>query len=123
MIAHSSRTIISRQLQKDIDIRLFQQTRLAPSQTRIIPIILNQVSQFTESTLRLEVKAASGGREQTLWVDLPVKQLPVWNASDFAPIISTYFFAESSPTAFVAIPPREENPGYSSAPLLFLRTS
>lgn len=53
-------------------------------------------------------------------VTLRINQLPVWNGSSFSPIISTYFFGSSIPTAFVAVPPKEYAP-VPQIPLLFLR--
>lgn len=104
-------------------VHLVQETRVAPSQTRIIPILLTQATEFSASALPLELSILSADRTTQLHIDLPVTHIPKWGASTFTPMVSTYFFAETTPTAFVAVPPKESNHGKALPPLMFLRTS
>lgn len=113
---------ISHFVAQGIQVRLLRETRIAPSQTRIVPLVITQTEPFSESSIALEVTASNSQQQVVLSVSLPIKHIPLWDASSFTPIISTYFFSTSTPTAFVAIPPKEQAVGEALPPLLFLRT-
>lgn len=101
--------------------RVLHNSRLAPTQARIIPVAIAQSFPFTKTEIRLEVYVASPTSELTIPVVLHLKQLPAWNYSDYHPIASTYFYASSIPTAFIAVPPQETGLSGTKVPLLFLR--
>ena len=106
-------------LQK-IHVHLLQETRIAPSQTRRVPVALEQTEPFLESILPLEFSVASENGVRQHSVDLPVKQLATWTASEFTPVIATHFQG-STALAFVAVPPKIETTSAAAPPLLFLR--
>lgn len=93
-----------------------------PSQTRVVPLILTQKAAFTGGFIPVELTLVTAGAVSYMHVDLPIKHIPAWNASELVPLISTYFFSGSTPLSFVAVAPREPSLGKSVPPLLFLRT-
>lgn len=106
-----------------LQVKLLEETRLAPTQTRIIPVSLKQTHAFLDTNVSLEISVVSADKSAVLSVTLPVKHLSHWDEDDFKPIIITYFYGISTPTALIAIPPKHPNAGVSLPPLLVLRTS
>ncbi|OCH95283.1 hypothetical protein OBBRIDRAFT_720837 [Obba rivulosa] len=102
---------------------LVGETRIAPTQTRIIPVRLIQTERFTKSELRLVLHLSldSGGRGEFLIV-IPIRQHPQWSSTTFPPtgIKASYFFASMMPTAFLVTPPEEPNVGEPRPPVLAL---
>lgn len=54
-------------------------------------------------------------------VSIPIVHYPRWTPSDFVPIKVSYFYMQSMPTAFLALPPMLENCGEPRPPVLALR--
>ncbi|KAJ8699615.1 hypothetical protein PTI98_002711 [Pleurotus ostreatus] len=111
---------------KDITLRLKQETHLAPSQTRIIPIVIEQHSAFCGGELRIRVRAQGQSTlyPSTVSVTVPIKHLEGWDGKDRPKLYSikaSYFYAHSMPTNFVVVPPLYRNEGeVSKAPILCL---
>lgn len=101
-----------------------QETRLAPTQTRIIPIRLSQEGPFLGSEINLVlVGVSSTGTSMDITITLPVNHHQLWDSTEFHPIVSSYFFATSMPAAFLSIPPKQPNQDKPQTPLLALRAS
>ncbi|PCH38714.1 hypothetical protein WOLCODRAFT_97559 [Wolfiporia cocos MD-104 SS10] len=96
-----------------IELQLLNATRIAPSQTRIVPIRISQRAAYYASSIELDLHLTSSTTLTTLHVILPVTQLPQWTPSNSPSegIMASYFFATSMPTAFRVIPPELPNDG------------
>ncbi|KAJ7582507.1 hypothetical protein C8J56DRAFT_954942 [Mycena floridula] len=97
-------------------LKLIRPTRLAPSQTRLIPIKLQQTQALSSSIIDLQMNITAvldsdPNSETIIIVSLPLKHLPIWTSNEFDPIMSSYFFANTMPTLFAAIPPKYELSG------------
>jgi hypothetical protein len=111
-----------------MSVELVREVRLAPGQTRIVPLRIKQTGPFNGSELIINmhwivdkkfgdrVPRSAGGPFR-----LPIKQLPLWTEDSFEPIIGTYFFAGSMPTAFSAVPPKNATFDAPGPPILALR--
>jgi hypothetical protein len=87
---------------KVIKLSLRRKIRIAPSQMRIIPLQISQNAPFHDSELHMEVTMVSEGMSKVVTVLIPIRNLALRNASA---ITATYFYGQSMPTAFIAIPP------------------
>ena len=105
-----------------LNLELMHETRLAPTQTRILPVVLTQTEEFHGSHLFIDLTAVVSASSQiVITITLPIKQFTLWETHHFDFITATYFYATSIPTAFVAIPPKLPNDGAALPPLLDLR--
>ncbi|CAL1703964.1 unnamed protein product [Somion occarium] len=105
----------------DYQVLPLRPSRLAPTQTRIIPLRFTQKKPLCASELHLELSATSHtGVSLTIHVTLHVKQQTQWNSTRSSPIKATYFFAGSMPTGFLVTPPKEQKNGQLRTPLLAL---
>lgn len=97
--------------------------RIAPTQTRTVPIRFLQSKPFTADELHITVTLTSSDTSSItiVVVSLPIRQLPGWTPTSYTPIKGSYFFAESMPTSFVVIPPLEKNDEKPCPPILALR--
>ncbi|KAI0340686.1 hypothetical protein BDW22DRAFT_1360117 [Trametopsis cervina] len=102
-----------------IDVDLLEEIRIAPGQTRIVPVVISQEEMYTEESLELVVVLQSPSGTQEVSISLKLKHIFEWDETDYQPIVSTYFFATSTPTAFVSIPPKAHAGGIKP-PILFL---
>ncbi|GJE86814.1 hypothetical protein PsYK624_028970 [Phanerochaete sordida] len=105
---------------EEVSVALLRETRIEAGQTRVLPLALTQHAAFTRDTLPVALWITRGnGQASTLIVELPVRQIPAWDTDGFEGIVATYLSGGATPTAFVAVPPKEasEEP---VAPLLFL---
>ncbi|KAG7092176.1 hypothetical protein E1B28_008545 [Marasmius oreades] len=94
------------------ELKLQKPTRLAPSQTRVIPLNISQSKPFTDDAISLELTLSSTNSQSTqikLQILLPIKQLPQWSVSNSSLVTGTYFYASHVPTFFVAKSPKFEN--------------
>ncbi|KAL4262942.1 Peptidase S9 prolyl oligopeptidase catalytic domain-containing protein [Pleurotus pulmonarius] len=111
---------------KAITLRLKEETHLAPSQTRVLPIVIEQNSDFHEDELRIRVWAQGQSTRYptTVSITIPVKHLKGWGGNDRPKLYSikaSYFYAHSMPTNFMVVPPLRRNEGVvSKAPILCL---
>ncbi|KAL0578240.1 hypothetical protein V5O48_003735 [Marasmius crinis-equi] len=106
-----------------IALQLQKSTRLAPSQTRIVPFRVSQTKPFTGTNISFELTLSSTEPEntqKTLSITVPVIQVSQWSSSSASLINGTYFFASHIPTLFVAKTPKFENDGAPKAPVLAL---
>ena len=112
-------------LPKNIELALFQETRIAPSQTRIIPFKLTQPNavEFDRLEFTLQLQSSDSASTEEIHVSVPVKQHARWTSSEatFTALKATYFFGTSMPTAFLAVPPAESPNGTFVPPILALR--
>lgn len=91
-------------------------TRLAPSQTRILPLTLTQLRSlpiFVKLiSLKIILKSATSTDKTSLVVELPVnhitdKDIAEWKVPQ---IKASYFYADSMPSNFGVLPPTEKTP-------------
>ncbi|KAH9951491.1 hypothetical protein B0H21DRAFT_818527 [Amylocystis lapponica] len=98
-------------LSEHIGIELVRSVRLAPTQTRIVPVRLTQGGPFHGTEIRFNLHLVSGTSKAIIPITLPITHHPQWSASSFPSggIKTSYFYASSIPTAFLVIPPEEQN--------------
>ncbi|KAK1229074.1 hypothetical protein PQX77_007890 [Marasmius sp. AFHP31] len=104
-------------------LHLQNPTRIAPSQTRVVPMRISQSKPYTETVITLEITLTfteSNDSQESLKISLPVKQVPQWSSSSASLVKGTYFFASHTPTLFVGKPPKFENDGSPKPPVLAL---
>ena len=104
-----------------LDVQLEHSVILAPSQTRIVPLRVYQTAPFSGSEIRLKFTANASESTTTFAVKIPVQSQVQWQRDAYTPLRATYFFASSMPTAFLAIPPVQENTERILPPILALR--
>ncbi|KAF9459360.1 hypothetical protein BDZ94DRAFT_1199681 [Collybia nuda] len=104
---------------KGIQLTLQHQSRLAPTQTRIIPILLSQDRTYEEPKIPIRLTLTSKDRTITVSTFLTIRHLSGWSASTYDTIKATYFFGISTPTAFKVIPPIYQSPNFT-VPILAL---
>jgi len=110
------------QPKQDAAPTLWQDIRIAPTQTRTIPIRLSQSLPFRLNEIQIHLTLTSGTRSIVMPVILPVRQVLRWTESDFIPIKSSYLYAQSMPTSYLVIPPIDVNVGEPRPPVVALRT-
>ncbi|KAF8644122.1 hypothetical protein AX16_008651 [Volvariella volvacea WC 439] len=90
-----------------VNLHLQAHMRLMPSQMRVIPIRITQIGYFRGDRLPFTLKLRSPTNSNILTVTsfITVNQITAWGPSFSVPIKATYFYAQSIPTAFIAIPP------------------
>lgn len=104
-----SRSAVEQSVQV-LKVKLLQETRLAPTQTRIVPLLISQEGPYSGDEISVSIWATSFSGQQTfLSFSVPVKQLTLWDADHYSPVTATYFYGTSTPTAFIAIPPKLPN--------------
>lgn len=95
--------------------------KIAPSQLRVVPLIISQDNPFYGNELGVTVTVfCESGQEQHILISLPVKQQSTARSHDLRAFKATYFFGDAMPTAFLAIPPIGQ-PRISHPPVLALR--
>ncbi|KAJ7168119.1 hypothetical protein C8R43DRAFT_1060269 [Mycena crocata] len=94
-----------------LKVELLRPTKIAPSQTRIVPLRIVQTKQFLKPKLELKITLSSEKDDKplTLSVALSVSNLPRWSNTTLFAIRGSYFYAQEMPTAFSAFPPLLEN--------------
>ncbi|KZT20258.1 hypothetical protein NEOLEDRAFT_1165105 [Neolentinus lepideus HHB14362 ss-1] len=101
-------------------VSLLRNPRLAPMQTRVVPLKLVQSRPFYGNDIQVAVRFRSNDSVVTLKVALPIKQQVLWTSETFQPIKTSYFYMESMPTMFLVIPPKNANDGEPRPPILGL---
>jgi len=101
---------------------LLHKQRLAPSQTRVIPIKLRQTEPFYESVLQLQITLLNTADSQliVLTTSLSIRHRSHWDAEVFEALRVTYFLA-GTPTHSLALPPLRPNAPGPKSPILALR--
>lgn len=106
---------------QEIQLELKQPIEVAPSQVRIVPLIILQNKIFCSDSLDVVVTVAYGsGQELEIVIGLPITQRSSAEASEHVAFRATYLYNSTMPTAFLAIPP-VEHPRRGSPPILALR--
>ncbi|KAI0670663.1 hypothetical protein C8Q78DRAFT_1070204 [Trametes maxima] len=103
-------------------LELLQETRIAPGQRRIVPIKLTQTQPIDTDKLRFTLSIVSAESQTSIDVVIPVRNKPNWSLVDGESdsIQASYFFATSTPTAFVVAPPNKPNADAILPPILAL---
>ncbi|EEB93194.1 hypothetical protein MPER_08186, partial [Moniliophthora perniciosa FA553] len=103
-----------------LSLALVKPTRIAPTQTRIVPIRISQTRPFIATKLHLALTLTSTSTNRVVLITVPITQLPQWNSSTPLTIKGTYFYASSIATVFTAKPPKINNLDIPRAPILAL---
>ncbi|KAI0273854.1 hypothetical protein BC834DRAFT_815835 [Gloeopeniophorella convolvens] len=103
-------------------LSLVAEIRLAPGQTRVLPVRISQSKPFTDDTLSFDVHADSGGSTVILPVKVDVSQLGHWSSAGVSKAMrASYFSTDTGPMTFMVLSPAEANaPGTRSPPVLAL---
>jgi hypothetical protein len=121
VVVCSIKTILNSIFQ-GLSLTLLQKSRIALSQTRIIPIRLDQTKPFRCANIKFKITLTSGSSTAVVDIDFPITHHALWTLSQCTVIQASYFFGQSNPTAFLVLPPREDNSGAPSPPILALRS-
>ena len=113
---------------KGVNLSLLHEVIIAPSQTRIVPVLLSQSEAFMGDKLLLEMMLFSNASDSSeevalLSVEVVIRQISHWESKDLQAIKATYLYAGSQPTAFLAVPPILRTNGSAENPVLALRMS
>jgi len=103
-------------------LTVLQPVTIAPTQTRIIPIVISQQEAFFEQHIVFDIVLESAdSRFDLLSVAIQVKHhasLGSQDREERTVVQGTYLYAHSMPTAFLALPPKS---GSNGPPILALR--
>ncbi|CDO76522.1 hypothetical protein BN946_scf184750.g2 [Trametes cinnabarina] len=110
----------SSELQDSLKLELLHQTRLAPTQTRVIPIKLTQTRPIALEMLRFTLEVVSENATTSLDIALPVRQRERWMqpGEPGAGIKASYFWGGAVPTAFLVTAPQAINVGHPKPPMV-----
>ncbi|KAI0710381.1 hypothetical protein C8T65DRAFT_708227 [Cerioporus squamosus] len=116
---------MSGDLSEGIELALLQETRIASTQTRIVPFKLTQSKAISSDRLDFTVQLQSDDSKSTeeIHVSIPIKQRARWTSTDAktsTALKASYLFGTSMPTAFLVVPPVEPNNGSFVPPILAL---
>ncbi|KAI0747842.1 hypothetical protein C8Q80DRAFT_1219255 [Daedaleopsis nitida] len=105
-----------------VELSLVQETRIAPTQTRIVPFRLTQTKPVSAEKIEFTLKLRSGDMTSEILVTIPVQHQAQWTSTEVpsAGIKASYFFSTSMPTLFVVSPPKDPNGDTPSPPILAL---
>jgi hypothetical protein len=107
-------------LQQGIRLVLMGRIHIAPTQIRLIPITIRHQTRSDAKHLKLQLLVTSSDTSRTISAVIPIRHLSMWNESTYTPIQATYFSSQSTPTAFVAIPPKAPSDAKPRPPLVAL---
>lgn len=117
-------------IMQGLTLALHHEIRIAPSQTRIIPVVVERQDRpYILNTLEISVTFIAGNSvagnsvPRVLLVSVPILHHESLFSLDSVPLKATYFYARSMPTAFLAVPPLSRNLERPCPPLLCLRRS
>ncbi|KAF5324468.1 hypothetical protein D9611_004528 [Ephemerocybe angulata] len=108
-----------------LEVQILKTIRIAPGQTRVIPLKLRQLAR-TEATVLDICLTVTGDQDSTysknLTVSLPIHHTTGWTTGSESrnAVKASFLFANSSPTIFVVIPPRLRGQGQKAPPILSL---
>ncbi|KAH6918772.1 hypothetical protein BKA70DRAFT_28649 [Coprinopsis sp. MPI-PUGE-AT-0042] len=90
-----------------LDVSLLRETRIAPSQSRIVPIQINQTAPFVNDSVELVLKyKLDSGETWNANVSLAINHLSQWSGGIARQqILGSFFFAGSTPSLFASLPP------------------
>ncbi|KAL4065302.1 hypothetical protein J3A83DRAFT_4436701 [Scleroderma citrinum] len=116
--------VVSGSLNSSLVVSLVEPIRIAPTQTRIVPLHITLTDteyipeSVTELTIELTFSLAASSTTSSkagllpnidkfeLEVAIPLVHVPLWTQTTCEPVRATYFFARSMVSTFTAIPPR-----------------
>ncbi|KAA1474811.1 alpha/beta-hydrolase, partial [Dentipellis sp. KUC8613] len=100
-----------------LTVELVNKSRLAPGQTRILPLRIHQTAPFDRDTLGIQLDLVSGAVTAQVFIDFNIYQQSQsqWREHATPPIRASYFFAESMPTIFLVHSPFSQTP-YGETP-------
>ncbi|TBU28927.1 hypothetical protein BD311DRAFT_757466 [Dichomitus squalens] len=100
---------VSANLAEIFEVSLLQKARIAPTQTRIIPITLTQRAPLRHDSIELTLTVESQDAVSEVRIAIPVEHYAQWSADDVpaAGIKASFFYGTSMPASFIVIPPRE----------------
>ena len=102
-------------------MRLRDRLTIAPSQMRVVPIIIEQTAPFRDDSIQLDLFFISGQISRKLSAIIPVVHKQ-WGSSEPQTLKGTFFSFTSNPSAFLAVPPMSEPPR-RQLPIIALRWS
>lgn len=109
-----------------LSICLRSTVTLAPSQTRVIGLLLSQSMPFDQPRICVRISAVSIdglSDNASLSIHLPIKHLKLWSPSSYDAITATHFGSLSSPTTFLAVPPFHDSTDEPRNPILAIHGS
>lgn len=104
-----------------LTLTLLEPIRIAPTQTRIVPLRITLLDneyiseKVTELVVELtclrsdhavHTSETTHAKEVVLSVTVPLDHIRLWTQNNYTPIRATYFFARSMVTAFALVPPK-----------------
>ncbi|KAH7909149.1 hypothetical protein BJ138DRAFT_1090031 [Hygrophoropsis aurantiaca] len=101
-----------------VKLSLPNEITLAPSQTRIVPISLTQTGPLSPTVTELPVEllvlretdgTLKSDKTIPIRIVMKLKHTPQWTSTEYTPIKASYMFSQSIPTAFLVLPPKEQN--------------
>ncbi|KAL5532933.1 hypothetical protein ACEPAF_4707 [Sanghuangporus sanghuang] len=116
------------QIPSNITLSILDRQVIAPSQTRVVPILIKQTGKYDGRTLSFNITLSENPKQNdasepasvSIPVTLSLRQLRLWNRLAFESIRATFFFASSHPTYFLAKPPKATRSDASPIPILAL---
>ncbi|KAM5531823.1 hypothetical protein V8D89_014522 [Ganoderma adspersum] len=106
---------------ENLTVSLLEKSRIAPTQTRVIPVILAQTGPVYLDELEIILTLKSGDSESEVYVTIPLAHHPQWSSESVpaSGIKATFFYGTSMPAAFLVAPPKEP-PAVPLPPILAL---
>ncbi|KAL5490095.1 hypothetical protein ACEPAI_4928 [Sanghuangporus weigelae] len=116
------------QIPSNISLSILDRQVIAPSQTRIVPILIKQTGNYDGRTLSFNITLSENPKQSdasesasvSIPVTLSLRQLRPWTSLSFEPIRATFFFAKTHPTYFLAKPPKATRDDGYPIPILAL---
>lgn len=87
-----------------MELRLLKAITIAPSQSRIIPIVIEQNAPYFGESIAVDITFASGDTSQAIPISIPINQRHS-KPPERHFLKATFFFANALPSPFIAIPP------------------
>ena len=104
-----------------LELKLLNTITIAPSQTRVIPIeIIQSAPYFDLKDIVIELTFVSENISHVVPISIPINHLQQ-KASERQSFTATFFYANATPSRFIAIPPFTQGTGGNALPILALR--
>jgi len=105
-----------------LSIKLPDTVSLAPSQVRVVPVLLFQTMPLDQPDLQIQfVMTSQDGSSKILIITLPIKHFSHWSSYTCSSMTATYLYSSSTPTFFLVIPPLCESSHEPNPPIIALR--
>ncbi|PPQ74189.1 hypothetical protein CVT26_004486 [Gymnopilus dilepis] len=103
-----------------LELKLLNTITIAPSQTRVIPIeIIQSAPYFDLKDIVIELTFVSENISHVVPISIPINHLQQ-KASERQSFTATFFYANATPSRFIAIPPFTQGTGGNALPILAL---